>query len=167
MAGATTQPVSPPTESKADPSREPPPERPPYLLDFFPLEGPQHTRLSAFFDHLKAGRLTTTKCPKDGTVTWPPRVVCPKCHQEELDWVDLPTTGKLYSFSAVLVGAPLGMEAEMPYAVGLIDLDGVSLRLFSRIVGRGWEQMKIGDPVRFEPFGLNDGRVFYRFRTLG
>ena len=59
------------------------------------------------------------------------------------------------------------MESEVPYAVGLIDLDGVSTRLFSRIVGRGWEQMKIGDPVRFEPFDLPDGRVFYRFRAVG
>ena len=143
----------------------PPPERPPYLLDFYPLEEASQTGLSRFYDHLREGRLTTTRCPRDQTYAWPPRTVCPTCHRAELEWVDLPTHGEIYAFSAVLAGAPLGMEADVPFAVGLIDLDGLPLRLFGRIVGRPWTELAIGLPVRFEPFDLPDGRVFYRFRA--
>lgn len=96
---------------------------------------------------------------------WPPRTACPHCHSESLEWVDLPTEGRLYAFSAVLAGAPLGMEAEVPFAVGLVDLDGVALRLFGRIEGRGWEALRIGAAVRVEPYATPDGRWFYRFRT--
>ena len=89
---------------------------------------------------------------KDGELHWPPRTACPKCHAEELDWVDLPEQGTVYAFSAVLGGAPLGMEDEVPFAVGLVDLDGSPLRLFGRIEGRPWTDLRIGQRVRVEPY---------------
>jgi uncharacterized OB-fold protein len=158
-----------PREAPVEPSREETPKKtavpPPFLLDFFPLEEAKQTRLSPFYDHLRAGRLTTTRCRKDGTVSWPPRVVCPQCHAGELDWVDLPKEGRIYAFSAVLVGAPLGMESEVPFVVGLVEMDGVPFRLFGRIAGTPWEQCRVGQSVRAESYDLPDGRVFYRFRT--
>jgi uncharacterized OB-fold protein len=137
----------------------------PTLLDFYPLEDARFTELSAFFEHLKQGRFTTTRCRRDGRLLWPPRTACPHCHGAELDWVDLPTRGRIYAFSAVLAGAPLGMEADVPFAVGLVDLDGVPLRLFGRIAGRPWGELTIGDAVRVEPLTLDDGRIFYRFHV--
>jgi len=139
----------------------------PFLLDFMPREGENETRLVEFFRRLRAGRVATTRCPRDGELSWPPRTVCPRCHLGELEWVDLPETGRIYAFSAVLGGAPLGMEAEVPFAVGLVDLDGLPLRLFGRIVGRPWGELAIGDRVRLEPYDVEDGRVFYRFRAPG
>ena len=139
---------------------------PPFLLDFFPLEDEKQTRLAAFYRNLREGRLTTTRCRRDGQLSWPPRVVCPKCHAAELDWVDLPSDGRLYAFSAVLVGAPLGMESEVPFVVGLVDLEGVPFRLFGRVVGTPWAECRVGQRVRAEPYDLPDGRVFYRFRTV-
>ncbi len=156
--GVALAPESPPKKPAAPP---------PFLLDFFPLEGATQTRLSPFFDHLQSGRLTTTKCRRDGQLSWPPRVVCPKCHTSDLDWVDLPRDGRVYAFSAVLVGAPLGMEAEVPFVVGLVELEGVPFRLFGRIVGTSWEACRVGQSVRAEPYDLGDGRVFYRFRVVG
>ena len=139
---------------------------PPFLLDFFPLQGAGQTRLSRFYDRLKEGRVSTTRCPRDGEVHWPPRVACPICHGEELEWIDLPEHGRIYAFSAVLGGAPLGMEADVPFAVGLVDLAGSPLRLFGRIEGRPWTALKIGDEVHLEAYPLTDGRSFYRFRAV-
>lgn len=160
----------PPTPEPAPELREKPPTdapagKRPFLLDFFPLEGPEQTRLSRFYDRLREGRLSTTRCLVDRELLWPPRTACPKCHREELEWVDLPEGGRIYAFSAVLGGAPMGMEADVPFAVGLVDLDGVPLRLFGRIDGRPWTALHVGDRVRVESFELGDGRVFYRFRA--
>ncbi len=152
----------------AEPTPPPPPKAesaPAYLLDFYPLEEPRFTRVAPFFERLRRGHLSTTRCPKEGTLLWPPRVACPGCHTTELEWVDLPMRGRVYAFSAVLAGAPLGMEADVPFVVGLIDLDGAPLRLFGRIVGRGWADCRIGMPVDVEPFDAPGGRVFYRFRA--
>jgi uncharacterized protein len=161
--------ASAPSGSGPGPAVTPAPEgstgKRPFLLDFFPLEGPEYTRLTRFFDRLREGRLSTTRCSKDGEVLWPPRTACPRCHLEELEWVDLPETGHIYAFSAVLGGAPLGMEADVPFAVGLVDLDGISLRLFGRVEGRPWTDLRVGGPVRVESYELGDGRVFYRFRA--
>lgn len=159
---ARAEPSAPP------PHREAPRSKPtPTAFDFFPQEEAQQTRVARFFDELRGGRFTTTRCRKDGELLWPPRVTCPHCHGEEMDWVPLPLTGTLYAFSALLAGAPLGMETELPIVMGLADLDGEPLRLFGRIVGTRWEQLRVGQAVRIEPYELGDGRVFYRFRAVG
>jgi uncharacterized protein len=159
--------VAPPQSVASSPA---PAARPkdarPFLLDFLPLQSEKETRLSRFFDRLKEGHLSTTRCPKDRELLWPPRTACPRCHTEELEWVDLPDRGRLYAFSATLAGAPSGMEADVPFAVGLVDLEGVALRLFGRVVGRPWNELRIGGPVAVEPYTIDDGRVFYRFRTV-
>ncbi len=147
----------------AKPSKPVPPSVP-FLLDFFPLESVDQTRLSRFFDRLREGRLSTTRCSVDQTLHWPPRVVCPHCHTDRLEWVDLPESGRIYAFSAILAGAPLGMEAELPFVVGLVDLDGVPLRIFGRIEGTTWQECQIGQAVNVEDYSRADGRVFYRFR---
>ncbi len=169
-APGRTDPPTPAAEPVASspPDREPKTrsrEKLPFLLDFFPLDTADQTRLSAFYDRLRAGRLSTTRCPKDGTLHWPPRVACPDCHTEQLDWVDLPEVGRIYAFSAVLAGAPLGMESDVPFAVGLVDLDGAPLRLFGRIDGRPWNELRIGQTVRVDTYDIGDGRYFYRFRV--
>jgi len=163
-----------PAESEARPAEPAPEARParplekkPFLLDFFPLETPDQTRLHRFYERLREGRVSTTRCLRDGELHWPPRTACPRCRSEELEWVDLPETGHVYAFSAVLAGAPLGMETEVPFAVGLVDLDGVPLRVFGRIEGRPWNSLRVGEPVRFESYDIGDGRMFYRFRTTG
>ena len=137
----------------------------PFLLDFFPQEGPEQTRLAEFFRRLRAGGLSTTRCRSCEKLHWPPRVACPQCHSEDVEWVDLPTGGTIYAFSAMLVGAPTGMEQDLPFAVGLVDLDGIPLRIFGRIDGKPWNELAIGDRVRVESFEVPDGRVFYRFHT--
>jgi uncharacterized OB-fold protein len=153
-------------EAVAEPSKKPA-SPPPFLLDFFPLEDETQTRLAPFYRNLREGQLTTTRCRSDGTLSWPPRVVCPKCHTSELDWVDLPSEARIYAFSAVLVGAPLGMESEVPFVVGMVEMDGIPFRMFGRIVGKPCDQCRVGERVRPEPYDLPDGRVFYRFRTVG
>lgn len=166
----TVPPPPPPPPAVAPAAAARPAERPrstvPFLLDFFPLETDKDSRLSRFFDRLRDGRLSTTRCRADATLLWPPRTACPVCHREELEWVDLPEGGTIYAFSAVLAGAPLGMEADVPFSVGLVDLEGSPLRLFGRIEGRPWTELGIGDRVRVEPYALPDGRWFYRFRCV-
>ena len=137
----------------------------PYLLDFYPLQSEQHTRIHPFFDNLKQGRFTTTRCKSCGELLWQPRVVCSKCMSDDLEWVDLPKEGLVYAFTAMLRGAPTGMEADVPFVMGLVELKapGKHLRLLSRIDGTSVVSLKIGQRVRLKIIDLPDGRVFYRF----
>lgn len=138
----------------------------PFLMDFLPLQGEEQTRIHPFFDHLKQGMFTTTRCMSCGEILWQPRVVCPHCNADEMEWVDLPKEGELFAFTAVLVGAPMGMEDDVPFNVGLVKLQGSELMVLSRIEGAPFEDLWIGQPVRFEVQHLPDGRAWFRFRVV-
>lgn len=136
----------------------------PYMLDFYPLEDEKNTRISQFFKNLKEGHLTTTKCKKCGKVLWPPRIVCPHCHSEELEYIDLGTEGELYGFTEVRLGAPLGFCQDIPFCVGIVKIGG--LLISARIDNAKYDSLKINDKVILKIVELeNDGRVFYRFKT--
>lgn len=139
--------------------------RVPYLLDFYPLQGEEHTRIYPFFDHLREGRLTTTRCVACGEVLWQPRVVCPHCNADKMEWIDLPHEGEIFAFTSVRVGAPKGMEDDLPYVVGIVTLKGTDMQILARIEGDE-ESLEIGQPVRVTVERLADGRVWFRFRTV-
>jgi len=133
----------------------------PYMLDFYPLEDEKFTRTSKFFQNLKEGKLTTTKCKTCGKLLWPPRIMCPNCFSEDLEWVNLGTEGELYAFTEMKAGAPLGFVEDCPFCIGLVKIGG--LLISSRIDGAKFEDLKIGDKVGLKIVELEDGRVFYRF----
>ena len=57
------------------------------ILDMYPLECKEFNRVYKFYDHLKVGRWTTTRCKECEKVSYPPRVICPECYSEELEWI--------------------------------------------------------------------------------
>ncbi len=135
----------------------------PFALDFYPLEAPEFTRIHPFFENLRKGRLTTTKCGTCGTVHWQPRVVCPMCGSDSLEWIDLPSEGELFAFTSVNAGAPLGFEKDVPFVTGIVRLKGTEVLLTARIDGARYEDLGIGDKVRLKVIELPDKRVWFRF----
>src|SRR3990172_6580487 len=135
----------------------------PFAFDFYPLEAPEFTRIHPFFDNLRKGKLTTTKCSKCGTVHWQPRVVCPKCNADALEWIDLPSEGELFAFTEGRAGPPIQFEKDGPLGTGRVKLAGTELLLAARIDGAKYEALKIGDKVRLKVIDLPDGRVWFRF----
>ncbi len=140
-------------------------ERVPYVLDFYPLQTEEDTRIHQFFQNLKEGRLTTTKCRACGEILWQPRVVCPHCNADEMDWIDLPKQGEIYAFTSVLLGAPKGMEDETPFVVGIVKLKGMDLKVLARVDGVRYDDLRIGQAVKLKVHALDDGRVWFRFQA--
>ena len=133
----------------------------PFMLDFYPLEDAKVTGISQFFNNLREGCLTTTKCKKCGKLLWPPRIMCSNCLSNELEWVDLGKEGELYTFTDMRVGAPLGFVEDVPFCIGIIKIGG--LLISTRIDDAKYDELKIGDRLRLKIVGLSDGRVFFRF----
>ncbi len=134
----------------------------PFMLDFYPLEDEKYTRISQFFENLKEGRLTTTKCKRCAKLFWPPRVVCPSCLSDELEWVDLGGKGELYAFTEMRLGAPLGFVQDVPFCIGIVKIGG--LLISARIDNAKYSELKIGDRLELKIIELEDRRVFYRFK---
>jgi hypothetical protein len=134
----------------------------PSMLDFYPLEDEKYTRISRFFKNLREGRLTTTKCKGCVKLLWPPRIVCPSCFSDELEWIDLGTEGELYAFTEMRLGAPLGFVQDVPFCIGIVKIGG--LLISARIDNAKYDELKIGDRLELKIIELKDGRVFYRFK---
>ncbi|MDH5482259.1 MAG: Zn-ribbon domain-containing OB-fold protein [Candidatus Bathyarchaeota archaeon] len=133
----------------------------PYMLDFYPLQDAKFTRIDRFFQNLKERKLTTTKCKACGKVLWPPRIMCPECFSENLEWINLGVDGELYAFTEMKLGAPLGFVEDVPFCIGLVKIGG--LLISARIDGAKYEDLKIGDKVTLKIIELEDDRIFYRF----
>ena len=136
----------------------------PLILDFYPLEGDKQTRINAFFENLRKGRLTTTRCKKCGNVHWHPRVMCDGCNSEDLEWIDLPKFGKLAEYTAMTVGAPMGFEKEVPFVMGMVEFPGLDIKIASRIEGLRYEDAVFGMDVELHTVTLEDGRAVFRFK---
>ncbi|MCF8025590.1 MAG: Zn-ribbon domain-containing OB-fold protein [Desulfobacteraceae bacterium] len=75
-----------------------------------------------------------------------PRIRCPRCHREELDWIEASGKGVIYSYSVVLNNAPSGFLADMPYVVAIVRLtEGV--QMLSNIVDCDPETIHCDMPV--------------------
>ena len=144
----------------------------PSTMDLYPLEAKEFNRIHQFYENLRKERFTTTKCKKCGHVPFPPRVICPECNSEDLEWVDLPTRGKVLYFTEQAAGIPLGFESPLIHA--LIDL-GEGRNLLSRIINCKEGQLKVGDEVKLAVFDVSpmiievkgavkeEARVFFAF----
>jgi len=125
----------------------------PATMDMWPIEAKEFNRSWPFYENLKQGRFTTTKCKDCGNVSYPPRVICPACYSENLEFIDLPKTGKVVVFSEEVKGVPLGFESPLIHAVVDLGVDPVR-RLLTRIVNCQAGQLKRGDEVQLAIFDI-------------
>ncbi|GGN09237.1 Zn-ribbon domain-containing OB-fold protein [Halarchaeum nitratireducens] len=139
----------------------------PRLFDFYEIQSEDETRIHEFYANLDDGSLTTTECADCGELHFPPRVVCPECTSDDLSYASLPHTGTLHAFSVMRAGAPIGKVDDLPFVVGIVDLDGVDVRLSARIDDAEYDDLTIGDPVTLKVVDIEGPadleRVFYRF----
>lgn len=67
-------------------------------------------------------RLQGKKCQDCGNLSFPPRLVCPKCKSRNCEPYEFKGRGKLYSYTTIFQ-APDRFDQMAPYMVGLIDLE--------------------------------------------
>lgn len=67
-------------------------------------------------------RLEGEACPHCGQAIFPPRDICPGCHQPAKEPYQLSGRGEVYSFST-LQSAPAEFEDYAPYTVALVRLE--------------------------------------------
>jgi uncharacterized OB-fold protein len=147
----------------------------PSTMDPYPFEAKEFNRIYQFYENLKEKRLTATKCKSCGYVSFPPRVVCPECNSDELDWTDLPTRGKVRLVTEEFAGVPLGWETPLIHA--LVDL-GEGHKFISRITSCQVGQLKEGDEVQLTVYDIppmiiekregmvESPRVFFAFEPV-
>jgi len=115
---------------------------PKYLI---PRVTPEATE---FFAGTVRGELRVQRCADCGQHHHYPRVLCPHCGSEHLEWVTANGLGTVHSFTVIRQhGIPLFKE-QAPYLVALVDLDEAGARFLAQLPNVAPEDARIGMRVR-------------------
>ncbi len=92
--------------------------------------------------------------PTSGHHHFPRAEVCPYTGDNDVVGVDLPTEGALWVWTAV-TSAPPGYEGPVPYGFGVVELDGIGLRVIGRLTEADPARLHEGQRMRLvaESFG--------------
>jgi hypothetical protein len=107
-----------------------------------------------FFAAASAGRLSLPLCASCGRHHFYPRPFCPHCWSEDLSWVDVSGTARLYSFTVV--------RGSEPYVLAVVEL-AEGPRMMTSIVDCPLDAIQIGMPLQVD-FRSLDGTVAPVFR---
>jgi hypothetical protein len=119
-----------------------------------------------FWDGARAGRLLIQRCQDCARHVFYPRVACPHCASERLEWVEASGKGTVYSYTVVYNNAPSAFAADVPYVVAVIELaEGV--RMLSNIVQCNLDGLRCDMPVEVTFERLNDEFTLPKFRPVG
>jgi len=104
--------------------------------------------MSRFLRELKEGRIIGRLCKKCRRLLVPPRMFCESCYRPTDEWVFLPGTGTIETFSISFIDTNAKPIKE-PIFVGVIALDGAPphcgfMHYFSEVSA---EEIHIGMPV--------------------
>ncbi len=122
-------------------------------MDLYPQETKEFNQVSEFYDYLKEGRFTTTKCKSCGAEPFPPRVLCPECYTTDMEWIDWPTEGTVIDATEEVVGVPVGF-GKPPLVHALVDLEG-KRKFFVRIINCEMGELKPGSRVKLSVFDID------------
>jgi uncharacterized OB-fold protein len=119
---------------------------------------------SPFWEAARREQLTAPRCTKCGTFRMPPHRFCANCQAQEIEWVSLPGSGRVYSF--IVVRQPLrpDMAEYVPYIPAVVEADGApGMRFISNVVDCEPERVAVDMPVRVAWDHLSDTMVFPRW----
>lgn len=102
-----------------------------------------------FWEATSREQLTAPRCTNCGTFRLPPSHWCSVCHHQDLEYVDLPGTGTLYSFIIVRHALTPDAEPYVPYVPAVVEADGApGCRFLSNVVDTELEEIEVGMPLR-------------------
>ncbi len=104
-----------------------------------PKLGPE----AAFQAALDRGQFRLQRCGSCAKSVFPPRVVCPHCSGDALEWATASGGGEVYSCTTVRAVA----KGERPYNVSLVLLDE-GVRLMSTVPDCDVDRVRIGMRVK-------------------
>ncbi|MGW0246574.1 Zn-ribbon domain-containing OB-fold protein [Nocardia goodfellowii] len=104
----------------------------------------QSEDLQGYRNGLAAGELRGQYCAPCERYQWPPRPACMGCRSFEVDWVRLPPTASLHTWTVVARTKLPGFEDKVPYAVGVLEYGDLRIRLVGHLATAP-DALRVGD----------------------
>jgi uncharacterized OB-fold protein len=124
-----------------------------------------HTKVAEFARHLKNGRLMGSRCTDCGKVSFPPRADCPVCRHGEFEYTEMSGMGTVMTHTTI-EAAPAGFEDDVPFHLGVIDLEetGRLLANFGETIDP--DEIAIDMPVQVVPRMFEESEAIKVYYTL-
>lgn len=90
--------------------------------------------MAPFWAATSEGKLLMQKCLNCGYLRWPPAPLCNECSSDQSAWTEVRPKGTLYSVATYHRTLDPKYKDEVPYSVGLIELDE-GPRMYGRMQG--------------------------------
>lgn len=117
-----------------------------------------------FWAATRDGRLSLPRCANCGYLQWPPEPLCPECQHRERTWQQFPAEGTLWSFAVYHRALDPAFSDDLPYAVGLVELD-CGRKMYGLMVG-DQSRLQIGRRVEGVFERVNDDVTLVRWRVV-
>ena len=133
-----------------------------------PIPEPDPYVTQPFWDGAKAGKLMLPRCTDCNKTHFYPRVICPHCQGNNIEWIEASGEGTVHTF-AVQHRAFGGWADEVPFVTAYIDMKEGS-RMLTVLRGVNAEQpetIQIGSPVKVEFEQASDDISIPFWRVVG
>jgi len=103
-----------------------------------------------FWDAARDDRLVAPRCTNCGTFRLPPSPFCFACQHQDVEWVELPGTATVYTFTVVRHPLHPDLADACPYASAVVELDGTQgagARMIVNVIDCDVDALDVGDRV--------------------
>ncbi|OFW59385.1 MAG: hypothetical protein A2W01_08885 [Candidatus Solincola sediminis] len=122
--------------------------------------------MEQFFDGLKQKKILASKCAACGRVYLPPRMICERCFDKTEEWVELPETGTVETYTMAHVGVADNGELEdlpEPQIIAMVKHDGADTCMAVRVDAQDCNVgLRVKAVWNAEPDGVLDALSAYR-----
>lgn len=119
-----------------------------------------------YWEAAREGKLIIQKCQNCQKYIFYPRMSCPFCFSDRIEWVQASGRGTVYTYTVVSNNAPSAFLADMPYVVAVVRLEE-GVQMMTNIVGCDPGEVYCDMPVKVVFEKLTDEITLPKFRPAG
>ena len=125
------------------------------------------THTQRFWDAAREHRLEVPRCRECGVFVVPPTGYCPRCREQDYEWVQLSGRATLYTYTVVWHPVVPAMSATVPYVLAVVKLpDAGDTKFVTNIVDCDVDDLRIGQDLEVVWTDHSEGYVLPRFRPI-
>ena len=118
-----------------------------------------------FWDAAREEKLVIQHCKDCGANIFYPRIACPQCFSDNLEWIQASGKGTVYTYTVVVSNSPSAFIADMPFVIAIVKLEE-GVQMLSNIVGCKPEDVRCDMPVEVVFEKLNEEFKLPKFRPV-
>lgn len=118
-----------------------------------------------FWEAAKEERLVIQRCKDCEKHIFYPRIACPHCSSDNVEWVDASGKGTVYSYTVVESNSPSAFLKDIPYVVAVVRLEE-GVQMFSNVVGCEPGEVRCDMPVEVTFEKLDDEFNLPKFKPV-